>query len=114
MRLLSETEGDFLIVTVDEDRIDAASAVQFKDDMRSLVGTGPARVLLDLSRVDSIDSSGLGSIVAVMKHLGSGRSLELCGLSPKVQTVFRLTRMDHVMQLHASRADALEEMRRAS
>lgn len=113
MRLLSEIDGEFLVVTVDEDRIDAATAVQFKDAMRDVVDDGPPRVLLDLSRVDSIDSSGLGAVVAAMKHLGPGRTLELSGLSPKVLTVFRLTRMDHVMRLHPSRADAIEEMRRA-
>lgn len=114
MRLLSEIEGEFLVITVEEDRIDAATAVHFKDEMRELVDGGTTRVLLDLSRVDSIDSSGLGAVVAVMKHLGPNRPLELAGPSPKVLTVLKLTRMDSVMRLHADRADALREMRRAS
>jgi anti-sigma B factor antagonist len=114
VRLVAENDGDFLVVTVEEDRIDAGTAVAFKDSIKPLVDTPHQRVLLDLSSVDSIDSSGLGAVVAVMKHLGPGRSLELSGLSPKVLTVFRLTRMDQVMRLHESRAEALKEMRCAS
>lgn len=114
MRLLSETSDGFLIVTVDEPRIDAATAVQFKDAMRPLVEDGQSAVLLDLSRVDCVDSSGLGAVIAIMKYLGPDRRLELAGLQPKVQTVFRLTRMDNVMRIHPTRNAALETVRRAS
>ena len=114
MQLLSEFQSPYLVITVDEPRIDAATAVQFKDAMRPLVEEGTDNVLLDLSRVDSIDSSGLGAVIAVMKYLGSGRTLELAGLRPKVQAVFRLTRMDNVMRIHESRECALEQIARAS
>jgi anti-sigma B factor antagonist len=114
VQLLSDFQSPYQVITVDETRIDAATAVQFKDAMRSLVEQETANVLLDLSRVDSIDSSGLGAVVAVMKFLGSGRTLELAGLRPKVQAVFRLTRMDHVIMIHESRDSALEQVARAS
>ncbi len=52
---------------------------------------GDSRVILDLSSVKFIDSSGLGAIVAAMKQLGSGRRLDLAGLTPVVEKVFRLT-----------------------
>ena len=114
MNLSSETQGNCLIITVDEPRIDAAAAVEFKDAMRGLVEDGPERVLLDMSAVDSIDSSGLGSIVAVMKMIGPDRKLELCALSNKVKTVFRLTRMDAVVTIHAALEDGLSPLPHAS
>lgn len=114
MNLSSETQGNCLIITVDEPRIDAAAAVEFKDAMRGLVEDGPERVLLDMSAVDSIDSSGLGAIVAVMKMIGPDRKLELCALSAKVKTVFRLTRMDAVVTIHAALEDALNPLPHAS
>ncbi|MEM0947806.1 MAG: STAS domain-containing protein [Pseudomonadota bacterium] len=114
MNLRSETRGICLVVTVDADRIDAATAVQFKDDMRRAVTDTAERVLLDLSAVDSIDSSGLGAIVSVMKYLGADRRLELVSLSQKVQTVFRLTRMDAVITIHENLERAVEPAARAS
>lgn len=100
MQVSGEVQGDTLVVRVDEARIDAAVAIQFKDRMRELVRQPVPVVLLDLSRVTFLDSSGLGAVVAVMKLLGPGRRLELAGLTPTVEKVFRLTRMDGVFTIH--------------
>ena len=114
MHLNAEKRGPVLVVTVGEPRIDAATAVQFKDEMRRIIDDEAERVLLDMGAVDLIDSSGLGAIVSVMKLLGAERRLELAALSPKVHTVFRLTRMDAVISIHDNTEDALETMDRAS
>lgn len=114
MNITSETRGPDLLLTVEESRIDAASAVQFKDEMRSLTSDGPPRVVLDLTRVDFLDSSGLGAIVGVMKLLGADRRLELVGPTPNVAKVFRLTRMDTIFSIHTTRADAFPGLEHAS
>jgi len=101
MQIATEHHPDALVVRVAEDRIDAAVAIRFKDAMRELAQDGPARVILDLTRVDFLDSSGLGAVVAVMKLLGPARKLELAGLTPTVEKVFRLTRMDQVFTIHS-------------
>lgn len=100
MDLATETHDDLLIVRAMEDRIDAAGAIQFKEQMRSICQNSHSRVMLDLSRVAFLDSSGLGAVVAVMKLLGPGRRLELAALTPTVAKVFRLTRMDTVFTIH--------------
>ena len=100
MQLLAEPRDDILIVRAMDSRIDAAVAIQFKEHMRDLVKAAPPRVMLDLSGVTFLDSSGLGALVAVMKLLGPDRRLELCGLTPAVERVFRLTRMDAVFTVH--------------
>lgn len=107
MELGVDTQADLMVVRVMEDRIDAAVAIQFKDRMREILADAPARVLLDLHRVGFLDSSGLGAVVAVMKLLGPDRRLELCGLTPTVQKVFRLTRMDSVFIIHPAVPDVL-------
>lgn len=111
MTLTSETRGNTRIVSVAADRIDAAMAIQFKDDMRNETRAGPDRVVLDLTKVDFIDSSGLGAIVASMKQLADGQKLELAGLTPNVEKVFRLTRMDTIFTLFLTLDDAVQEAR---
>jgi anti-sigma B factor antagonist len=106
MDMTAEPMDDFTLVTVAAERIDAASAIRFKDRMRELTDGGTGRVVLDMKRVDFIDSSGLGAIVSAMKVLGPDRRLELAGLTPKVMKVFRLTRMDGVFTLHSDMAAA--------
>ncbi|TCP61591.1 anti-sigma B factor antagonist [Rhodovulum bhavnagarense] len=107
MELYSETRDKTLVVTVAEARIDSAVAIRFKERMRDLASGGHGRVLLDLSRVGFVDSSGLGAVVAVMKLLAPECRLELCGLTPTVAKVFRLTRMDRVFTIHEDCAAAL-------
>ena len=102
MQLQTQTRPKVISVAVLEDRIDAASAIQFKERMRDATRDGPARVVLDLAQVQFLDSSGLGAIVAVKKLLGPDRALELSGLTPTVEKVFRLTRMDSVFTIHPS------------
>lgn len=107
MRLTSREQGIWCIVTVEETRIDAAGAIAFKDAMRRLTDGLSGPVILDLGKVDFIDSSGLGAIVAAMKTLGGTRRLHLAGLLPNVDRVFRLTRMDMVFPIHPDVADAI-------
>ncbi len=100
MDLRTESQDSVLIVRAMDDRIDAAGAIQFKEQMRTICQNPHSTVMLDLSRVAFLDSSGLGAVVAVMKLLGPGRRLELAALTPTVAKVFRLTRMDTVFTIH--------------
>ncbi|MEB8387707.1 STAS domain-containing protein [Rhodobacteraceae bacterium KMM 6894] len=102
MDLSSIQNGPYKIVTVNARRIDAAVAIQFKDAMRVQTGDGAAHVVLDLGQVAFIDSSGLGAIVASMKQLGVGQRLDLAVLTPDVEKVFLLTRMDSIFTIHDS------------
>lgn len=111
MELTSSTEPGLQIVTVREQRIDAAVALAFKDRMREITEGGPNTVVLDLNHVQFIDSSGLGAIVAAMKHLGAERRLVLAGLTTAVEKVFRLTRMDTVFGLFSTVEQALAELK---
>ncbi|MEP1767019.1 MAG: STAS domain-containing protein [Sulfitobacter sp.] len=110
MELTSSKEPALQIVTVQEQRIDAAVALSFKDKMREITEGGTDAVLLDLNHVQFIDSSGLGAIVAAMKNLSPSRRLVLAGLTPTVDKVFRLTRMDSVFGVFATVEAALEEL----
>jgi len=114
MQLNRQDYNDTILITVDESRIDAAVAIQFKDRLRELTENGPDRVVLDVTKVDFLDSSGLGAVVAAMKQLGTTRKLELAGLSKTVEKVFRLTRMDTVFTIHKSAAAAIDGLAHAS
>ncbi len=109
MQLQAKTHDDTLIVTTTMPRIDAAIAIEFKEDMRSVCDGGPKRVVLDMSTVDFLDSSGLGAVVAAMKLLAPKQKLELAGLSLNVEKVFRLTRMDSIFTIHTDADAALAD-----
>lgn len=107
MDLVAQDFGGLLVVHANVERIDAAGAIQFKDRMRDLARSQAPRIVLDMQKVAFLDSSGLGAVVAVMKSLAPERRLELSGLTPTVQKVFRLTRMDSVFTIHDQLPDGL-------
>lgn len=113
MELTGEARADAYLVKVAAARIDAAGAIQFKDSFRDVVSDVEGRIVLDLSEVQFLDSSGLGAVVAAMKLLGSERKLELANLTPTVEKVFRLTRMDSVFKIHQSTDAAMADPRNA-
>ncbi|TVS05886.1 MAG: anti-sigma factor antagonist [Rhodobacteraceae bacterium] len=94
--------GEALVICVQESRLDAAVALTFKEMIREAVELPGSPVILDLSQVEFLDSSGLGAIVGVMKLLGPDRPLEVAALSSSVRKLFRLTRMDTVFRIHES------------
>jgi len=107
MQLDTAHYDGFMVVTLLEDRLDAAIALDFKDTMRDLTMDAPPRVILDMENVRFLDSSGLGAVIGAMKQLGPKRKLELAGLKPAVEKVFRLTRMDSIFVIHPNLAGAL-------
>ncbi len=99
MNLTGLTQNGVLILTPDSERIDAAGAIYLKDQFRDLTTDTDCRVVMDLSNVTFMDSSGLGAMVSALKLL-QGRKLELSGLTPVVAKVLKLTRMDQVFVVH--------------
>jgi anti-sigma B factor antagonist len=110
MQLDTAHYDGFMVVTILEDRLDAAIALDFKDTMRDLTMEAPPRVILDLENVRFLDSSGLGAVIGAMKQLGNNRKLELAALNPAVEKVFRLTRMDSIFVIHPNLATALSSV----
>ena len=99
MQLTLVPEPDRLTIHVDEKRLDAAIATAFKDQVRNLIDGGGPMVTLDLGGVEFMDSSGLGAVIALKKALPEGRRMILRGLTPNVERVFRLTRMDQIFDI---------------
>lgn len=114
MQMTATEVGNSLVVLVEDRRIDAAVAVRFKERMNEITSGRHGRVILDLSKVEFLDSSGLGAVVGSMKQLGRMCKLDLAGLTPTVDKVFRITRMDRVFRIYPTMDAALEDAAHAS
>jgi anti-anti-sigma factor len=79
--------------------LDGLQANELRHQVSELVASGNNLVLLDLADVNFIDSSGLGTLIAVLKMLRTaGGDLYLCSLAAPVQNLFALTRMDGIFE----------------
>ena len=97
---------DVLVVRVRESRIVADIAAQFKEGLIAYVTSGKRRIVLDLSQVTFIDSSGLGALIGSLKAIGAGGELALCGARESVISMLKLTRMDKVFRIFATPEEA--------
>jgi anti-sigma B factor antagonist len=75
--------------------------------MVARIDQGQRNIVLDMSQVSFMDSSGLGAVVYVLKHLGHSGRLHICGVTPGVMAVLKLTRMDRVFKTFDTRQAAI-------
>ena len=67
------------------------------------------QIIVDLSRLEAVDSAGLGELVVVhMWAKASGCSLKLAGANPRIRQLFELTNLASVFDLHSALDDALQ------
>ncbi len=97
MGLAARKQDGATVVKLEGPRLDAASAVGFKVDLKEMIDAGARRIVLDFSDIQFMDSSGLGAVVGCLKHMGGEGSLEIAAPLPAVMKVLKLTRMDRVL-----------------
>ena len=87
--------------------LNARSAEDAKQKFRDLSEEGASRVIVDLSGVPFIDSSGLAALVSGLKTFGGdAQNLRLAAPQSQAQLLFELTMFDRVFQIYDSVADA--------
>jgi anti-sigma B factor antagonist len=107
MLLEDVPEGDCLVVSLKEKRLDAVIAASFRDALVERIDQGQRNIVLDMAQVSFMDSSGLGAVVFILKHLGHKGRLHICGVTPGVMAVLKLTRMDRVLKTFETRQAAI-------
>ncbi len=90
-------------------RLDSTTAPELRERVRLNLENGRNLLVLDLSRVTFVDSSGLGSLVAALRSADkAGGNIKISALQPRVRAVFELIRLDHVFEVYE---DALSAVR---
>jgi len=83
--------------------LNASTAVPMKAQIRELVEGGQTEIVCDLREVSLLDASGLSALVAGLKAARErGGSLRLVGLNPQVASIFKLTMLHHIFEMHPS------------
>ena len=76
-------------------------------ELEALIDADARLLVLDLSDVTFIDSSGLGALIAGLKATRrAGGDLRIAQVPEQVMTVLRLTNLDRVLRAHPTVADA--------
>lgn len=105
-----ETEGVRVISL--HGPIDVSRAMDLRELLGAQIDSPAARVLLDLTDVPLIDSSGIGILVTAHRRAaGQGASFVIGGAAGAVLRVFEMTRTNKVLRLHATVPEGVAALR---
>jgi len=99
------------VVTV-RGEIHLATAPEFSERLNEVIAAGNTGVVVDLTEVGFIDSTGLSVLLNGLRRITrAGGSLVLVCTNPTVLRLFQVTKMDTTFTILPSRVQALERVR---
>jgi anti-anti-sigma factor len=104
----------FTLVQVLKDKLDTHVAPTLKSELVLLSGNGECNILLDLSKSNYCDSSGLSAILVANRLCkNADGAFVLSGLQPAVERLISVSQLDSVLNIAPSLSDGIEMMRKA-
>ena len=104
---VDESRAPSVILTVQGD-LDVYTSPRLRDVWVGLVDQGRRHVVLDLNKVDFVDSTGLGVIVGGQKRLKAGTGiLSIVCDRPNILKLFEITGLSGIFSVHANVEQAL-------
>ena len=95
------------------DELDMATAPDLRHSLMHVINEGNLHVVLDLTKVTFIDSSGFAVLITALKRLrASGGDLRLAGAGSAAMAAMRVSGLDHVFALYRDAAAATFEQER--
>ena len=99
MKVSHESKQGCQIVKL-EGRLDAMFVEDTRQQIMKIADTPENALILEMGGVDFIDSSGLGFIVTIFKHVRQKQSeMVLVNLTPQARSLFELTRMTQILNI---------------
>jgi len=100
-----EAQKGYIVLSLIGD-LDMWTLPQAKERINELINQKKVKIVLDLEKMNYIDSSGLGFFIGTLKKLrDAGGDLMLINLNAYIYGIFKLIQLQHIIQTY----DSLEE-----
>lgn len=107
---LTVTPGTEYAVIRPEGRLTSTSVSRLRKAVDDLVTAGRARIVVDLSGTEFVDSSGLGGLIGGLKSARlAGGDLRIAAATEAVRRVLKLTNLDRVLREHPTPESAFDD-----
>jgi anti-sigma B factor antagonist len=109
LKLNTRFAGDVAVIDVSGRITLGEGSSAIRDAMRDLTTKGNKKILLNLSEVSYIDSTGIGELVAGFTSVANaGGTVKLLGLSKRVKDILLITKLYTVFEVHEDEAHAVQ------
>ena len=106
MAAASQPKTDLIAL---EGEIDLHRSAQVRETLAPLIARKAKRILLDLSRVTYIDSSGLAVLIETLQRTQSyGGQFAIFGLQESVKAIFSIARLDQIFRIFSDETAAVD------
>ena len=107
MDIQKRLEGDVAILSL-QGRLDLTNASTLKEASKDVLESQARKMILNLDKVDFINSSGLGALVSILKEVrNSHGALRLTNLAPYVKEIFDITQLSNIFEIFPDEKQAL-------
>ena len=99
MAVKVDLKNGLTVCSVDGE-IDINSSPDIKKAFDKVLSKKTPRIVINLSRVTYVDSSGLATLVEILKNMKAyGGKLRLANLSPKIKSLFEITKLEKLFEI---------------
>jgi len=103
-------QGDVTVLSL-KGRLDALRVGQVREELTGLPDKGHLKIVIDVSELEWIDSSGVGTLVSLYKMArAKGGAVNVAGLQRQPKEIFRLLRLDSAFQIFETVNEAVARL----
>ena len=108
MKTTARTEGDVTIISLAGKIMSSQDTADMHNEIRTAIENSIRKVVLDMSGMDWMNSTGLGAIVAVSGRLrNTDGTVKLAAMNDTVRNLFKLNKLDMIFEIHPTVAAAV-------
>ena len=100
MKITLQVVGEICVLRLEGKFIVGGESVYLKDKVKDVLNMGMGNILVDMSKVPFVDSTGIGFLVSSQAGVSKeGGSFKLLKPNPRVYEVLKITRLDKVFEV---------------
>src|SRR5437870_6920025 len=101
--------GDVAVMHVNEPRLTYPMLGDFASSATALITKGETKVVVDLSKVNYVDSATIGCLMDLYRQASAaGGTLKLAGVQKRVETMLSMTGAQNFLEIHADEPSAIK------
>jgi anti-sigma B factor antagonist len=99
MQIKEQIEGDVVVLSLRGNLMGEPETSEFRDKVKNLVRDGFLKIVLDVSKIKWVNSSGLGALISALATVNNaGGDMRLANVTEKIKSLFMITQLIKVFK----------------
>lgn len=108
MNFSADKYENYSIAKIGEEKVDTSVAPELKSEFMNLSQDGVKSIIIDMSEVKYVDSSGLSALLVGNRTFGETGAFVLYNITDHVMKLISISQLDKVMTIVSSKEEAVD------